>query len=110
MGAVTGLPIDSSRPYRYPSELTALVEAVTRAGENNESTWIEWKSQLDLADKSGVFHLSKHILGFANRTVATARAHAGGHAYVVVGASPSSSDEPRALPSASSPLDPQPPI
>ena len=29
------------------------------------------------------------MLGFANRTVATARAHAAGHAYVVVGADPS---------------------
>ena len=88
MVAVTGLPVDSSRPYQYPSELTALVEAVTRADPNNESTWIEWKSWLDLADKSGHFHLAKHVLGFANRTVATARTHAGGHAYVVVGAEP----------------------
>lgn len=88
MLAVTGVPIDSSRPYRWPSELIELVEAVTRADPSNESTWIEWKSTLDLGDKSGHYHVAKHVLGFANRTVATARTHVGGHAYMIVGAEP----------------------
>jgi hypothetical protein len=81
-------PIDSSRPYRWPSELIELVEAVTRTDPKNESTWIEWKSTLDLDDKSGHYHIAKHVLGFANRMVVTARLHAGGLAYMIVGAEP----------------------
>lgn len=80
--------IDSSRLYRWPSELVELVEAVTRTDPNNESTWIEWKSALDLNDRSGHQHIAKQVLGFANRTVATARHHTGGYAYLVVGAEP----------------------
>jgi hypothetical protein len=82
------VPIDSSRPYRYPSELVALVEAVTRTDPNNESTWIEWKSTLDLSQKRDQCHIAKHVLGFANRTVAVARHHANGLAYLIVGAEP----------------------
>lgn len=85
---VMGVPIDSSRPYRWPSELIELVEAVTRTDPKNESTWIEWKSMLDLDDKPGHYHVAKHVLGFANRTVATARLHTGGYAYMIVGAEP----------------------
>ncbi|MGH3856526.1 MAG: ATP-binding protein, partial [Pseudonocardiaceae bacterium] len=80
--------IDSSRPYRWPSELIELVEAVTRTDPKNESTCIEWKSTLDLGDKSGHYHVAKHVLGFANRTVSTASLHADGHAYMIVGAEP----------------------
>src|SRR5689334_17047360 len=81
-------PIESSRPYRWPSELIELVEAVVRTAPNNESTWIEWKSTLDLGDKAGHYHIAKHVLGFANRMVTTARAHAGGFAYMIAGAEP----------------------
>lgn len=76
------------RPYRFPGELVELVEAVTTTGPNNESTWIEWKSRLDLADKSGEVHVAKHVLGFANRMLTTARAHTGGYAYLIIGAEP----------------------
>lgn len=62
--------IDSSQSYRFPGELVELVEAVTQTDPNNESTWIEWKSTLDLTDKSAHWHIAKHVLGFANRTVA----------------------------------------
>lgn len=82
------VPIDSSKPYRWPSELMRLVDFVTQANPNDESTWIEWKSTLDLNDKSGHQHIAKHVLGFANRTVATARHHTGGYAYLIVGAEP----------------------
>ncbi|MGB3438106.1 MAG: ATP-binding protein [Actinophytocola sp.] len=81
-------PIDSGRVYRFPSELVELVEAVLRTGPNNESTWIEWKSTLDLAERTAVCHIAKHVLGFANRLVATAMLHAEGYAYLIVGAEP----------------------
>jgi len=81
--------IDSSRTYRWPSELVELVEAVVQADPNNESTWIEWKSTLVLDGKSSqCHHIAKHVLGFSNRSVATARHHAGGFAYMLVGAEP----------------------
>lgn len=80
--------VDSSRVYRYPSELIELVELVEQADPNNESTWIEWKSTLDLNDKPAHYHIAKHVLGFANRSVLNATVHAAGHAYLIVGAEP----------------------
>ncbi len=82
------VPLDSSRTYRWPSELVELVESITRTHPHNESTWIEWKSTLDLNKKEDLQHIAKHVLGFANRTVTTAAHHAGGYAYLVVGADP----------------------
>ena len=81
-------PLDSSRPYRWPSELIELVEAVLATDPNNESTWIEWKSTLDLNEKSAQQHIAKHVLGFANRTVQTASLHSGGYGYLIAGAEP----------------------
>ncbi|MPY81277.1 MAG: hypothetical protein GEV04_23245, partial [Actinophytocola sp.] len=82
------IAIDSSRPYLSPSELEDLVRAVMGADPHNESTWIEWKSRLGLEEMSTHHHIAKHVLGFANRTVETARAHAGGYAYLIIGADP----------------------
>jgi hypothetical protein len=84
--------LDSSRPYRWPSDLLNLVESISRTDRNNESTWVEWKSELDLDAKSGHQHIARQILGFANRTVATAAHHVGGLAYLVVGAEPGAID------------------
>lgn len=80
--------LDSSRVYQHERDLIDLVEAIAKTDPNNESTWIEWKSHLDLSDKSGHWHMAKHMLGFANRTVSAARAHSAGNAYLVVGAEP----------------------
>ncbi|WP_339121050.1 AlbA family DNA-binding domain-containing protein [Pseudonocardia sp. D17] len=82
------LPLDSSRVYLHERDLIDLVEAIAKTDPNNESTWIEWKSHLDLSDKSGHWHMAKHMLGFANRTVSAARAHCIGNAYLVVGVEP----------------------
>jgi hypothetical protein len=81
-------PIDVSKPFRYPSELRRLVDAVRNADENNETRWIEWKSTLDLTNPNWIRHLAKQILGFANREPRVATSWAGGHAYLIVGASP----------------------
>jgi hypothetical protein len=86
------VPLDASRPYRWQAELIKLVEAVLTTDPNNESTWIEWKSQLDLSARTHQEHIAKHVLGFANRTVHRATQHAGGYAYVIVGAEPGHMD------------------
>ncbi|MEU6718256.1 hypothetical protein ABZ897_42890 [Nonomuraea sp. NPDC046802] len=67
-----GLVIDTSRPFRFPSELTKLVRAVYEASDVDETRWIEWKSTLDLAGPGAVHHLVRQILGFANREPAVA--------------------------------------
>jgi hypothetical protein len=82
------LPIDVSRPFRYPSELERLADAVCKADENDETRWIEWKSTLDLASSNSVKHIARQVLGFANRDPQVAASWAGGYAYLVVGVSP----------------------
>jgi hypothetical protein len=47
-------PIDVSHPFRYPSELRRLVEAVRRAGGYDETRWIEWKRTLDLTEARSI--------------------------------------------------------
>ena len=81
-------PIDVSDPFRYPSELRRLVEAVRRAGDYDETRWIEWKRTLDLTETTSIRHIVKQILGFANRDPQIAAMWAGGYAYLVIGASP----------------------
>jgi hypothetical protein len=81
-------PIDVSQPFRYPSELKRLVNAVREAGKYDETRWIEWKSTLDLGSPAGIRHLAKNVLGFANRDPQVASTWAAGYAYVIVGASP----------------------
>jgi hypothetical protein len=81
-------PLDASRTYQWQAELIELVEAVLVTDPNNESTWIEWKSQLDLNARTGQEHVARHVLGFANRTVQRAAQHTGGYAYLIAGAEP----------------------
>lgn len=81
-------PTDVSHPFRYPSELRRLVEAVRGAGGYDETRWIEWKRTLDLTATAGIRHIVKQILGFANRDPQIAAMWAGGYAYLVIGASP----------------------
>jgi Putative DNA-binding domain len=83
-------PVDVSQPFRYPSELLRLVNAVRNAADHDENVWIEWKSELDLTSSLELAHITKNILGFANREPRTAATTAGGYAYLIVGASPGS--------------------
>jgi len=80
--------VDQSQPFLRPSQLDALVRAVRDADDHDEHDWIEWKSTLDFTVAEGRWHLAKHILGFANRTVSAAQRHAGGYAYLLVGVQP----------------------
>lgn len=81
-------PIDVSKPFRYPSELKRLVEAVRLAGDYDEARWVEWKRTLDLTATEGTRHIVRQILGFANRDPQVAAQWACGYAYLLIGASP----------------------
>jgi hypothetical protein len=81
-------PIDVSKPFRYPSELKRLVEAVRLAGDYDETRWVEWKRTLDLTATEGTRHIVRQILGFANRDPHVAAQWACGYAYLLIGASP----------------------
>jgi hypothetical protein len=85
---VVGLMIDTSRAFRFPSELIKLVRAVYEASDVDETRWIEWKSRLDLTGNNVVHHLVRQILGCANREPAVAERWAGGYAYILIGVSP----------------------
>jgi hypothetical protein len=85
-------PVDVSRPFRYPSELKRLAEAVRDAGDYDETRWIEWKSTLDLQTQGAIHHIARQILGFANRDPQIAAPWAGGCAYLLIGVSPGQYD------------------
>lgn len=82
------LEIDTSEPLLDANQLKELVQAVHGAGEYDEKYWIEWKSRLDLRKRSGVVHVARTVIGFANRDPATALRWAGGYAYMLVGVEP----------------------
>jgi len=71
-------------------EAAAIVDAVLAASAADELDWIEWKSSLDLRDKTVRGLLARHILGMANRSPEQAAVHGGGRGFVVVGAEPGS--------------------
>jgi hypothetical protein len=82
--------LDTSKALLRPSQLEALVAAVLVAHDHDEDDWLEWKGTLDLTLKDAKEHIAKQVLGFSNRTVATAARHAEGYAYLLVGVEPGS--------------------
>jgi len=82
------ISIDAARPLRRPLELAALVEAVEAALPADESSWIEWKTELDLRNAAGAFKTARAILSFANRMPDAAERACGGLAYFLLGAEP----------------------
>lgn len=82
------IDIDTSGPLRGPRDLQRLVEAVVAAGSADESTWLECKSDLDLAKPEGRYKVARAVLGFANRMPDTAANTCGGLAYLLIGAEP----------------------
>ncbi|OBF99017.1 hypothetical protein A5772_13660 [Mycolicibacter sinensis] len=81
--------IDTSRPLRTDDELLRLIAAIHGSRpEVQETSWLEWKSSLDLTKAAGRFTVAKAVLGFANRSVDDAQLTTGGVAYMVVGVEP----------------------
>lgn len=86
---ITLSDIDTTRALRTDDELLRLVAAIHGSRpEAQETSWLEWKSSLDLSTKEGKFTVAKAVLGFANRSVEDARLNCGGVAYMVVGVEP----------------------
>lgn len=79
--------LHSEIPLAAP-RLADLVTAVLTADDQDEADWIEWKSTLDLTATAGHVHLSRAILGFANRDPQKCTQPCGGTAYVLAGVAP----------------------
>ena len=85
----TSVPsLDVTRPLRGVDDLERLVEFVHATNPKNETDWLEWKEGVDLSAPAGRYAFARAILGFANRSPATARRHVGGLAFVVLGVTP----------------------
>jgi hypothetical protein len=83
------LVFDTARALRTHGSRVALVEAIVAAPEGTQETRAyEWKSQINLDNKTWRFRAAKAVLGFANRDPALALRWFEGCAYFVAGASP----------------------
>ena len=82
------LEVEVSRAPRRPGELRALVDGVEAARPEDEADWIEWKSDLNLADKETRAVLARHVIGMANRRVEEAGRFAEGFGFILVGVEP----------------------
>ena len=72
------------------TERVQLVDAVLNAATEDETGWLEFKSDLDIAvaGKAGRASLARAICGMANRLPSVAELHCEGRAYIVIGATP----------------------
>lgn len=82
------ISFDSAAAPGTAEEAAAVVDAVLAASPADELDWIEWKSSLELSNKTVRGILARHILGMANRPSDSAAANADGRGFVVVGAEP----------------------
>lgn len=80
--------IDTAKSFRSVQRLRELVRYVLGTSPDNETDWIEWKCGHDLTTAAGRFAVSKQIIGFSNRDPRRAAVHAGGCAFIVLGAEP----------------------
>lgn len=80
------IDIDLSREIRGVDQLRALVRAVLAAHPSEETSWVEWKSDIDLTSKDGCMKVASAILGLANRPVDDAARTCARFGYLVVGA------------------------
>lgn len=68
-----------------PEELAARVMNDTA---QQETHWLEWKSQVDLSNREWQARVARFILGAANRPSTLAGASHGGHAFMLLGVEP----------------------
>lgn len=83
------LTIDSGTPIRTPARYRELAQAILDAPTSTQETdYVEWKSDVDLAEKRWQAQFGRHIIGFANREPDAAAGWFGGCAYLAAGVSP----------------------
>ncbi len=88
--AVT-LQVDTSRAIRTLAEQHLLIQSIVDAPPSEQETeWLEWKTDVDLGSKEWQATTSRHVLGFANRHPDLAVQWCEGSAYIVLGAAPGS--------------------
>ncbi len=78
--------LDLSRPIGRPSDQRRLIEGILSGTLGvDETTWLEWKSQVDWNDAVDVaIKVARHVIGFANRDPVESQAFVGGEAYLVL--------------------------
>jgi len=69
-------------------ELAKLVQQVYAHQLLQESHWLEWKSQADLADKAWLARVARFVLGVANRSRGSNPGPYEGRAFLLLGAEP----------------------
>ncbi|MER7116602.1 ATP-binding protein [Saccharomonospora azurea] len=80
----------TKRPFRH-REWQAVLDAVYRAEDSDEQTWIEWKSTLDLKSRKDIAeNVAKHILAFANRDPESSKKQVEGAGILLIGLEPGS--------------------
>jgi hypothetical protein len=85
------LPVDTRRAFRTLPEQQLLIQSIVAAPASEQETeWLEWKTDVDLATKAWQATTARHTLGFANRHPDSAAAWCEGCAYIVLGAAPGS--------------------
>jgi hypothetical protein len=83
------ISISTDRRLERAEDLVALVRAVLSApSDEPETDALEWKGALDLSSRKSKFDLACQVLGFGNRSVASARRSFDGHAYLLCGVEP----------------------
>ncbi|MGY0541388.1 AlbA family DNA-binding domain-containing protein [Nocardioides sp. YJ-D4] len=82
------IDFDTTRLPFTLTEWAAFIAAIDNAAPEDESDWIEFKANLDLHARTERPVLAKAIVAFANREVARAAPHLGGHAVITVGLEP----------------------
>jgi hypothetical protein len=82
------IDLDLTRELRGVDGLRSLVHAIVAADPSDEALWVEWKTDIDLTDKSGCMKVASAILGMANRPVEEAARVCEGFGYLIVGAEP----------------------
>ena len=79
------LNLDTTATPTRPSDWAALVDAILRAEPQDEQTWLEWKSSLDLRSKTDLAAIAKCLIAMANRDPKDCQA-VGGLGLMVIGA------------------------
>lgn len=82
------LNFDTRLTPTRPGELYELANCVLKAGETDESDWIEWKSRLDDETEKIGFQIARQILGMSNRMPESAKRNCEGLGYVFFGLEP----------------------
>ena len=81
------LNLDTTVTPTRPSDWAALVDAILRAEPQDEQTWLEWKSSLDLRSKTDLAAIAKCLIAMANRDPKDCQA-VGGLGVMVIGVEP----------------------